>query len=63
MKIGIIGKLLIAMVVGVAIGLFAPNWCIRVLNSFGGTFGQFIKFFVPLIIVGLVTPAIAESLK
>ena len=63
MKIGIIGKLLIAMVVGVAIGLFAPNWCIRVLNSFGGTFGQFIKFFVPLIIVGLVTPAIAESGK
>ena len=63
MKIGIIGKLLIAMVVGVAIGLFAPNWCIRVLNSFGGTFGQFIKFFVPLIIIGLVTPAIAESGK
>lgn len=63
MKIGIIGKLLIAMVVGIAIGLFAPNWCIRVLNSFGGTFGQFIKFFVPLIIVGLVTPAIAESGK
>ncbi len=63
MKIGIIGKLLIAMAIGVAIGLFAPNWCIRVLNSFGGTFGQFIKFFVPLIIIGLVTPAIAESGK
>lgn len=63
MKIGIIGKLLIAMVVGIVIGLLAPSWCIRVLNSFGGTFGQFIKFFVPFIIVGLVTPAIAESGK
>ena len=63
MKIGIIGKLLIAMIVGIVIGLLAPSWCIRVLNSFGGTFGQFIKFFVPFIIVGLVTPAIAESGK
>lgn len=63
MKIGIIGKLLIAMIVGIIIGLLAPGWCIRVLNSFGGTFGQFIKFFVPFIIVGLVTPAIAESGK
>lgn len=63
MKIGIIGKLLIAMAIGVAIGFFAPSWCMRLLNSFGGTFGQFIKFFVPLIIIGLVTPAIAESGK
>ena len=63
MKIGIIGKLLIAMAIGAAIGFFAPNWCMRLLNSFGGTFGQFIKFFVPLIIIGLVTPAIAESGK
>lgn len=63
MKIGIIGKLLIAMAIGAAIGFFAPSWCMRLLNSFGGTFGQFIKFFVPLIIIGLVTPAIAESGK
>ena len=61
MKIGIIGKLLLAMAVGAVLGIFAPAWVIRSLNSFGGTFGQFIKFFVPFIIVGLVTPAIAET--
>ena len=60
-KFGLIGKLLIAMVVGAGVGAFAPACVIRALNSFGGTFGQFIKFVVPFIIVGLVTPAIAET--
>ena len=35
----------------------------RSLNSFGATFGQVIKFFVPFIVIGLVTPAIAETGK
>lgn len=63
LKIGIVGRLFIAMVIGVAIGHLAPGAVIRVLNSFGGTFGQFIKFFVPFIVIGLVTPAIAETGK
>lgn len=63
LKIGIVGRLFIAMVIGVAIGYLAPGAVIRVLNSFGGTFGQFIKFFVPFIVIGLVTPAIAETGK
>jgi Na+/H+-dicarboxylate symporter len=49
------------MVAGAAIGSCAPACVIRTLNSFGGTFGQFIKFIVPFIIVALVTPAIAEA--
>lgn len=53
--------LAVAMVAGAAIGSCAPACVIRTLNSFGGTFGQFIKFIVPFIIVALVTPAIAEA--
>lgn len=53
--------LAVAMVVGAGIGAVAPACVIRSLNSFGGTFGQFIKFIVPFIIVGLVTPAIADA--
>ena len=53
--------LAIAIVAGVAIGVCAPACVIRTLNSFGATFGQFIKFIVPFIIVALVTPAIAEA--
>ena len=63
MKIGIVGKLFIAMAIGAVVGCFSPDWVIRSLNSFGTTFGQFIKFFVPFIVIGLVTPAIAETGK
>ena len=63
MKIGIVGRLFIAMAIGAVVGHFAPGWVMRSLNSFSATFGQFIKFFVPFIVIGLVTPAIAETGK
>ncbi|MBR4259826.1 MAG: cation:dicarboxylase symporter family transporter [Kiritimatiellae bacterium] len=56
-----LARLLAAMAVGAFVGAFAPACVIRALNSFGSTFAQFIKFIVPFIIVGLVTPAIAEA--
>ena len=56
-----VAKLLVAMVVGGLVGTFAPGCVIRALNSFAGTFSQFVKFIVPFIIFGLVTPAIANA--
>ena len=56
-----LAKLFVAMIVGVLLGSVAPGCVIRVLNSFGTTFAQLVKFIVPLIIVGLVTPAIADA--
>ena len=56
-----IARLLAAMAVGGLVGVFAPECVIRALNSFAGTFSQFVKFVVPLIIFGLVTPAIADA--
>jgi Na+/H+-dicarboxylate symporter len=53
-------KVLIAIVFGVAVGHFVPSWVIRATNTFTGLFDQLLKFFIPLIIVGLVTPAIAD---
>ena len=60
-KIGILPRLFIAIALGAVIGLYAPAWAMRSLNCFRDTFGQFIKFFVPFIIIGLVTPAIADT--
>ena len=60
-KIGLLPKLFAALAVGALVGLYAPDWAIRSTNCFRDTFGQFIKFFVPFIIIGLVTPAIAET--
>jgi Na+/H+-dicarboxylate symporter len=61
LKKSALARLLAAMAVGAFVGAFAPACVIRALNSFGSTFAQFIKFIVPFIIVGLVTPAIAEA--
>lgn len=37
-----------------------PHFGVRIMNTFCGLFDQFLRFLIPLIIVGLVTPAIAE---
>lgn len=63
MKLGLLPKLFIAIAIGIVIGWISPDWLIRLTNCFRDLFGQFIKFFVPFIIVGLVTPAIADTGK
>lgn len=61
MKIGLLPRLFMAIALGAVLGLLLPDWAIRSTNCFRDTFGQFIKFFVPFIIIGLVTPAIADT--
>ena len=63
MKLGLLPKLFIAIAIGIVIGWISPDWVIRVLNCFRDTFGQFIKFIVPFIILGLVAPAIIDTGK
>ena len=60
-KIGLLPKLFIAIAIGIALGWISPDWLIRTLNCFRDTFGQFIKFIVPFIILGLVAPAIIDT--
>ncbi len=60
LKISLLGKIAIAIVLGIIIGLFAPEWAVRIFNTFNSLFGEFLGFAIPLIIVGLVIPAIAD---
>ena len=60
LKIGLLGKILIAIAAGVGIGFISPEWIVRIFVTFNSIFGQFLSFAIPLIIVGLVTPAIAD---
>ena len=53
-------RVLLAIVLGSALGLVLPDWLARVFLTFNGIFSQFLGFLIPLIIVGLVTPAIAD---
>ena len=59
-KIGLLTKIIIAIVLGIGIGLIAPSWMVRIFLTFNGIFSQFLGFIIPLIIVGLVTPAISD---
>lgn len=53
-------KVVVAIVVGTLLGLVSPTPVVRVLNTFCSVFSQLLGFMIPLIIVGLVTPAIAR---
>lgn len=59
-KIPLIWKVLVACVLGSLIGPVFPIPAIRIFTTFNYIFSQYIGFMVPLIIVGLVTPAICK---
>ncbi len=51
---------ILAIFFGALFGQVFPDWAITPFATFNDIFGQFISFMVPLIIVGLVAPAIYE---
>jgi Na+/H+-dicarboxylate symporter len=62
-EFGLLPRIALAIVLGIAFGSFVPAGLVRGINTFTALFDQFIKFMVPLIILGLVAPAIAETGK
>lgn len=59
-RIGLLPRIIIALFLGVAFGNVLPAWSVRVFVTFNGIFSEFLGFIIPLIIVGLVTPAISD---
>ena len=59
-KFGLLPRILVAIALGVALGGVLPTWGIRIFLTFNGLFSQLLGFLIPLIIVGMVTPAIAD---
>ena len=59
-RFGLLPRILVAIVLGILLGLVLPETVARVFTTFNGVFSGFLGFLIPLIIVGLVTPAIAE---
>ena len=59
-KITLLTKVIIAIATGVLFGQFLPSGIARIFVTFNSLFGNFLSFSIPLIIVGLVTPAIGE---
>ena len=59
-KITLLAKVVIAIAAGVLFGQFLPAGIARIFVTFNSLFGNFLSFTIPLIIVGLVTPAIGD---
>lgn len=59
-SIPLLVRIIVAIACGAGIGLVAPEGVVRVMNTFCSLFSQLLGFMIPLIIVGLVTPAIAR---
>lgn len=59
-KIGLLPRIAIAIMMGIVIGNVLPEGWVRVFVTFNYVFSQFLGFLIPLIIIGLVTPAIAD---
>lgn len=58
--IGLLPRIIIAIILGIAIGNFLPTPLVRLFVTFNSIFGEFLNFSIPLIILGLVTIAIAD---
>ena len=59
-KFGLLPRVVLAIALGVACGFFLPGWATRIALTFNAIFGQFLGFAIPLLILGLVAPGIAD---
>lgn len=59
-KIPLLGWVLVAIVLGILLGPVMPVWLGSLFLTYNSIFSGFLGFIVPLIIFGLVAPAIAE---
>lgn len=59
-KIGLIPKLILAIIIGILFGSFMPEWFNRVIVTCSSIFSTFLSFIIPLMIVAYVTMGIAN---
>lgn len=60
MKFGLLPRILVAICLGILCGNLLPVWSVRIFVTFNSIFSEFLNFIIPLIIVGLVVPAIGD---
>ncbi|CEO33646.1 dicarboxylate/amino acid:cation symporter [Paraclostridium sordellii] len=59
-NIGLIPKLIMAIIIGIAIGTYMPRELVQILVTASSLFSTFLKFVIPFIILGFVTAGIAD---
>lgn len=59
-KLGLLPRIIIAIILGIGAGYFFPEWAARIFVTFNAIFSSYLSFIVPLLIIGFVAPAIAD---
>ena len=59
-KLTLLPRIIIAILLGILLGLWMPEAGVRVFVTFNYIFSQFLGFLIPLIIIGLIVPAISD---
>lgn len=59
-KLTLLPRIIIAILLGVLLGQWMPEAGVRVFVTFNYIFSQFLGFLIPLIIIGLIVPAISD---
>lgn len=62
-KLGLIPRLIISIILGLLVGSFLPTNAVRVFVTLSELFSSFLKFIVPLMILGFVVAGIADLTK
>lgn len=60
LRLGLLPKIILAILLGVLCGLFFPDALVRIFLTVNSLFGNFLNFIIPLLILGLVAPGIAD---
>ncbi|HLR35954.1 MAG TPA: dicarboxylate/amino acid:cation symporter [Tissierellales bacterium] len=59
-KLGLVPKLIIAIILGIVIGNLFPASVVRIFVTFNSIFSNFLEFAIPFIIIGFVVSGIAD---
>lgn len=59
-KLGLLPKLIIAIIIGILFGQFLPEWFCRIVVTASTIFSTFLSFVIPLMILAYVTMGIAN---
>ena len=59
-KLGLLPKLLIGIVIGILLGLLGWTPIMRIYATITTLFGEFLRFMIPLIILGFLIPGITQ---
>lgn len=55
-----LARVLAAIALGILCSFFFPHWAVRIFLTFNSIFGNFLGMFIPVLIIGLIAPGIAE---